>query len=147
MTAKKAALPKGPSEKVIILALQILIAILFITLGIQGFADEQGVTKEIGVSIERVFGGDSDIYQSVIAAAQLLCGAVLGASLFALVDTKVIRIALDTVIVIWAVVIIVLDILGQSFSSGGFDWLFWLQSTSVHLILLAALLLVKNRRG
>ncbi|MCF7933928.1 MAG: hypothetical protein K9L73_03975, partial [Spirochaetia bacterium] len=61
--------------------------------------------------------------------------------------TKIMQYALNTGIVLWGITILALDIPGQSFSSGGFDWMLWLEYAAIHLILLGVLLIIRSDRG
>lgn len=134
-------------RSLLITALQGLTGVLFFIMGLEGLADNQGISMELGRAVSGMFGGDSDIYMVIIAVSELLSGAILIASLFAIIKTKIMQYALNTVIVLWGITILVLDILGQSFSSGGFDWMLWLEYTAIHLILLGVLLIIRSDRA
>jgi hypothetical protein len=134
-------------RSLLITAMQGLTGVLFFIMGLEGLADNQGISMELGRAVSGMFGGDSDIYMVIIAVSELLSGAILIASLFAIIKTKIMQYALNTVIVLWGITILVLDILGQSFSSGGFDWMLWLEYTAIHLILLGVLLIIRYDRG
>lgn len=132
--------------RILIMILQTLIGILFFVLGIRSIAGEQGLAGDLGTVFSRHIGGESEFYLYIAAVIELMSGAVLIASLFALVKTKVLRYAMNTVIILWLTAVLMLDIAGQPFSSGRFDWLGWTESIVFHLILLCSLLIVRFER-
>ncbi len=137
---------KKQKVRLLIMILQALIGILFFVLGIQSIAGEQSVAGDLGTMLSEHVGGNREFYLYIAAVIELISGAVLTASLFALVKTKVLRYAMNTVIILWAAAVLILDIAGQSFSSGRFDWLGWTESIVFHLILLCSLLIVRFER-
>ena len=133
--------------KFLIILMQALAGILFFVMGIQGFADQEGTTQQLGLALSRTIGGDRGIYLMIFAVSELLCGGILIASLFALVKTKIMRYALDTTIILWGISICMIDLFGQSFSLHHFDWILWFEYVVIHLILLCVLCVIRFDRG
>jgi uncharacterized membrane protein YphA (DoxX/SURF4 family) len=141
MAAKKATVKLGLQTGFI---LQIAVGILFLLMGIAGITDYNSDFAEMGRSVSQAFGGDSEILDIVIAIFELACGIVLIATVFAKVDKKLIKLAQLISLIIWLLLIVLLDILAPNFGANRFDWLFWGQTTILHLIVLLSIFSIWN---
>jgi len=131
-SAVKAGLQTG-------LILQVVVGILFLLMGIAGITDYNSDFAEMGRSVSQAFGGDSEFLDIFIAIFELACGIVLIATVFAKVDKKLVKLAQLVSLTIWALLIVLLDILAPNFDANRFDWLFWGQTTVLHLIVLISI--------
>jgi hypothetical protein len=136
MATKKAAAKVGLQTGFI---LQIVVGVLFLLMGIAGITDYNSDFAEMGRSVSQAFGGDTEIIDIIIAIVELACGIVLIATVFAKVDKKLVKLAQLISMILWILLIVLLDILAPNFGANRFDWLFWGQTTVLHLIVLLSI--------
>jgi hypothetical protein len=120
---------------------QLLIALLFIAMGMMGFASASGAGSQLSRELSNMFGGDRELLLYILSALELLCGIFLVVQFFmnGVVD-KFGKLALTIILVFWLVLIVILDILTIDF--GGFhgsDWFSWIEQVVLHLIVLASI--------
>jgi len=128
--------------------LQILIAVLFICMGIIGFSTSRGLGDDLSRGISKVFGGgDRELLTYIISTVELLCGIVLGATLFVkALPSNITTLAMNVVWIVWLAIIVLLDVISVGFNNlEGIEWLIWLQEIVLHLIVLAGILQVCGR--
>lgn len=127
-------------------ALQLLIALLFIAMGMMGFASASGAGSQLSKELSSMLGGDQEIVLYIISALQLVCGLFLGAHLFTkIIPAKIAVLALTAIMVFWIVLIIILDVLTVNFGRlQGADWFAWIEQVVLHLIVLASILQIRK---
>lgn len=136
---------KGPRASLQLIAskkaLQILIALLFVAMGIIGFSSGRGTGGELSREISNIFGGDREFLLYVLSTIELVCGIFLGAAFFVpSMPANFVKIAMTSVWVIWLALIVILDFLTIDF--GRFDgsgWFVWIEQVVLHLIVLAGI--------
>jgi hypothetical protein len=125
---------------------QLLIALLFIAMGMMGFASASGDGSQLSREISRMFGGDRELLLYIISVIELLCGIFLIAQFFLKgIPDKVGKLALTIILVFWLALIVILDILTIDF--GGFrgaDWFSWIEQVVLHLIVLASIVQLQS---
>jgi hypothetical protein len=125
---------------------QLLIAVLFIAMGMMGFASASGDGSQLSREISRMFGGDRELLLYIISVIELLCGIFLIAQFFLKgIPDKVGKLALTIILVFWLALIVILDILTIDF--GGFrgaDWFSWIEQVVLHLIVLASIVQLQS---
>ena len=129
-------------------ALQILIAILFISMGIVGFSTGKGWGHEIANEVSKLLGkGDQEVLVYIISTVQLLCGIVLLATMFvSTIPANFTKIAMMAVWIIWLVIIVLTDILRVDFGNlDGSEWFVWIQQIVLHLIVFAGILQIQEK--
>ena len=93
-------------------ALQLLIAVLFLSMGFVGFASGSGSAGDLSRELSQMFGGDREILLYIISAVELVCGIVLGATLFvSSIPQKFVTISMTAIWIIWLALIVILDVL------------------------------------
>ncbi|MDA3832892.1 MAG: hypothetical protein PF495_05805 [Spirochaetales bacterium] len=127
---KEVRTKKSPTKRQ---KLHLLVTILQVLIGVYLIAG----------GVEVLTGGWRDLLEGAVAALQLSSGSLLIASLFALDKTKVLRRSVGAVVILWAAAVLLMDVAGQPFFSPGFNWLVWIQTTGVHIIILVMLLIVR----
>jgi hypothetical protein len=143
MADKKVSVQALASKK----ALQILIALLFITLGIIGFSSNKGIGASLSNELSKMFGnGDQELLLYVISTVELLCGVFLLAALFVkAIPANIVKLSMTAVWIVWIAIIVVLDILTVDFGKlEGVRWFVWLEQIVMHLIVLAGILKVQE---
>lgn len=127
-------------------ALQLLIALLFIAMGVIGFSSGQGTGGQFSREISNMFGGDREFLLYVLSTLELVCGIFLGAQLFMSgIPDKFVKLALTFIWIFWLVLIVILDVLTIDF--GRFDgsgWFAWIEQTVLHLIVLASIMQIQE---
>lgn len=138
----KASLQKVASKPV----LQLLIALLFISMGIIGFTSGRGLGNQISREISNMFGGDSELLLILISTLELLSGLFLGAQMLTkAIPEKLAKLALTSILVFWLALIVILDVLTIDFGRmGGNDWFTWIEQVVLHLIVLASIVLIQK---
>ena len=82
--------------------LQLFISLLFICMGIIGFVSNKGLDAELSREISHTFGNDQELLVYVLSTVELLCGIVLGTTLFVkAIPDSIIKIAMNGVWVVW----------------------------------------------
>ncbi len=134
---------KGLASKKVI---QILIALLFIAMGLIGFSSNRSMGGQLSRELSNMFGGDSELLLYIISAVQLLCGLFLAAQLFMpSIPTNFVKAALLAIWIIWLAMIVILDILTIDFGRfRGADWFVWIEQTVLHLIVLACIMQIQE---
>lgn len=117
--------------------LRIIIGLLFICLGIQGYV---GGGDAMGVG-DLYNALDSDALVYILATIVLLSGVILLVPMFIRgISEKIVRVGMIAVLIIWIAVIVFADFIGTNF--GRVDWLVWIQMFLYHLVVLFGILQV-----
>ena len=127
-------------------ALQLLIAVLFLSMGFVGFASGSGSAGDLSRELSQMFGGDREILLYIISAVELVCGIVLGATLFvSSIPQKFVTISMTAIWIIWLALIVILDVLTIDFSHlDGAQWFSWIEQVVLHLIVLASIMQIQK---
>jgi hypothetical protein len=141
---------KNPKETLGVLAStkiqQLLIALLFIAMGLMGFASASGAGSQLSRELSNMFGGDRELLLNILSALELLCGVFLVVQFFMKgIPDKFGKLALTVILIFWLALIVILDILTINF--GGFkgaDWFSWIEQVVLHLIVLASIVQLQN---
>lgn len=138
----KASLQIVASKKV----MQMLIALLFVAMGILGFASGSGLGNKISRELSNMFGGDNELMLYLISTLELVCGLFLGAQLVVKgIPDKFAKLALTGILIFWLALIVILDILTIDFGGlKGADWFSWIEQVVLHLIVLAGIVQIQN---
>lgn len=138
----KESLQKLASKK----ALQLLIAVLFVAMGLLGFSTGRGTGGELSRELSNMFGGDRDFLLYVLSTLELLSGIFLGAALFVSgIPDKFVKIAMTVIWIFWLALIIILDLLTIDFGRfNGSGWFAWIEQVVLHLIVLAGILQIQD---
>ena len=138
----KASLQAVASKK----SLQILIALLFVSMGIIGFTSGRGLGNQISRELSNMFGGDSELLLYLISTLQLISGLFLGAQLFSnLIPGKIAKIAHLAILIFWLALIVILDVLTIDFGRiSGSDWFTWIEQVVLHLIVLSGIVQIQK---
>ncbi len=128
---------KTQKIKQVISLLQVLVGIYGILFGISG------ISGHALFSIAHDWGEANQALILIISLLLLISGAAMVATLFTKKGTIIMKWAMDGVVGIWAVVIILLDFVGQIHSAARFSFITWLPTVLSHLIILTVLLLVR----
>ncbi|MDC7223518.1 MAG: hypothetical protein PQJ60_07230 [Spirochaetales bacterium] len=119
----------------IVLVLQILVALLLLTFGIDGLTGYNSTGAEMMRTVNRTFGGSNDILPLIFAIIEIVAGVLLIGEFFMPVATKFVFISMVVICVVWLITIV------MNYITAGFlkpDFLTWLRGISVQLILLAS---------
>ena len=137
----KASLQAVASKK----SLQILIALLFVSMGIIGFTSGRGLGSQISRELSNMFGGDNELLLYVISTLQLISGLFLGARLFTkLIPDKITKLAYTAILIFWVALIVILDVLTIDFGRiSGSDWFTWIEQVVLHLIVLSGIVQIQ----
>ena len=127
-------------------ALQLFIALLFISMGIVGFSSSSSTGGQLSRELSSMFGGDRELFLYIISTVQLVCGLFLGVQLFSkIIPQKIAKIAHLAIWVIWLALIVILDILTVNFNRfSGADWFVWIEQIMLHLIVLAGIMQIQS---
>ena len=121
--------------------LNIVVGLLFISLGIQGLIG-RGDPDTIG-NVYRLF--DSESLVTVVAIVILISGFLqLIPLVFRGVSSAFVKIGRIVILVVWIAVIVLADIFPGFSGFDGVDWVMWIQQLMYHLIVLAAVLLLRD---
>lgn len=125
---------------------QVLIAVLFIAMGIMGFSSGEGSGARFAQEIASMTGADSELMLYIVSTLELICGIAIAAQLFVKgIPVKVSKTALAVVLVFWLAMIIILDLLTIDLGSfDGSDWFIWIEAVVLHLIVLASILQIQE---
>jgi hypothetical protein len=141
---------KNPKESLGILTStkiqQLLIALLFITMGLMGFASASGAGSQLSRELSNMFGGDRELLLYIISAIELLCGVFLGLQFFMKgIPDKFGKLALAAILIIWLALIVILDVLTIDFGRfNGSDWFSWIEQVVLHLIVLSTIVQIQK---
>jgi hypothetical protein len=126
---------------------QLLIAILFIAMGIIGFSSGRGTGSEISREISNMFGGDSELLLYIISTLELLSGIFLGAHIFVKgIPDKFVRLSMTVIMFFWLALIVILDVLTIDFGRfDGSEWISWIEQTVLHLIVLSSIIQIQKQ--
>ncbi|MGH0051901.1 MAG: hypothetical protein ACQ5SW_00740 [Sphaerochaetaceae bacterium] len=120
---------------------QLLIALLFIAMGMLGFVSASGAGTELSRELSNMFGGDRELLLYSISSLELICGIFLVIQYFMKgIPGKFGKLALTIILIFWIALIVILDVLTIDF--GGFrgaDWFSWIEQVVLHLIVLASI--------
>ncbi len=130
------------SKKVV----QILVALLFLAMGVTGFASEKGLGNQISRELSNMFGGDTELLLYIVSGIQLFCGVFLVGQLFGKgIPAKFVKLSLTGILGFWVIMIVLLDVLSTDFTSlSGSEWFAWIEQTVLHLIVLASIVQIQE---
>ena len=126
-----------------ILILQILVALLLLTFGLDALTGYNSTGAELMRTVNRTFGGSNSILPIIFAVVEIVVGALLILEFFMPVATKFIFIGMIIICVVWIITIIL------NFITDGFlepNFIGWLRGLSVQLILLTSFWLVGSSK-
>ncbi|MGE4454720.1 MAG: hypothetical protein AB7D92_09320 [Sphaerochaeta sp.] len=120
---------------------QILIALLFMAMGMLGFASASGAGSELSRELSNMFGGDRELLLFIISALELVAGIFLIAHYFVKgIPETFNKLAFTTILFFWIALIVILDVLTIDFGGlRGSDWFSWIEQVVLHLIVLAGI--------
>jgi len=123
-----------------------LIALLFIAMGILGFSSGRGLGNQISRELSNMFGGDNELLLYLISTLELLCGLFLGAQLLMQgIPDKFVKLAHMAIVIFWLAMIVILDVLTIDFGNiSGSEWFSWIEQVVLHLIVLAGIVQIQN---
>ncbi len=124
--------------------LQVVLGILFLLRGLHGITVFGTASSQVGQALSRTIGGNTAILELLVILIELGCGAVIIASNFLNISVVLRKRALLSVTVIWALLMVVFDVLLPNFHSRFFDWMLWGQQVSLNLVVLISLMMVRN---
>ena len=112
------------------LILRILVGLLFICIGIQGFMGE--TSNELFRSL------DNEVLEIILGIIPVLCGLLLIVPLFLKGINKVyVKWSMIAVLVVWVIMIIINDFVYGLNGVNGVEWFEWLENLIYHLLILA----------
>ena len=125
--------------------MQILIALLFVAMGIIGFTSGRGLGSQISRELSNMFGGDNELLLYVISTLQLISGLFLGARQFSkLIPDKIAKLAYLAILIFWVALIVILDFLTIDFGRiSGAEWFTWIEQVVLHLIVLSGIVQIQ----
>ncbi|NLE14969.1 MAG: hypothetical protein GX626_03735 [Spirochaetales bacterium] len=125
--------------------LQILIALLFVAMGLIGFSSGRGLGSQISRELSNMFGGDNELLLYVISTLQLISGLFLGARQFSkLIPDKIAKLAYLAILIFWVALIVILDFLTIDFGRiSGAEWFTWIEQVVLHLIVLSGIVQIQ----
>ncbi len=126
---------------------QVLIGILFITMGFIGFSTRGSLSEDFAREIAGLFrSGDSELIRSIVSAILLLSGLILLSSLFVNgIPVKFVTVSKIAILIIWLALIVVLDVLIVNFGSfNGNEWFVWIEQVVIHLIVLVSIMNIRE---
>lgn len=143
MVAKNYSLKTFTSPRIV----QMLVSLLFISMGLIGFSTRGGLSGDFSTELSRLFGGGNDeLIRNGVSAILLVSGLILFSALFVKgIPAKLISTAKIGILIIWLALILVLDVLVVNFSS--FDassWFVWVEQVVIHLIVLVNIALIRE---
>ncbi len=124
--------------------LQFVLGMLFLLRGLHGITVFGTSASQVGQALSRAFGVRTAVFELLIILVELGCGGVIIASYFVRTSLQLRKQSILAVTVIWAVLMVVFDILMPNFHSRYFDWLLWGQQLSFHLVVLISLFMVRK---
>ena len=141
---------QDPRQKLQVLAskkaLQVLIALLFISMGIIGFTSSGSFGGQLSRELSGMLGADNEILLYVLSTVELVSGLFLGVQLFFPVfPKKVVKGAHLAIWILWLALIVILDILTIDFGRfDGAEWFTWIEQIVLHLIVLAGIMQIQD---
>lgn len=128
------------------MAMRICVSIFFIVLGLEGFLFHNSDVGIIARKLVAVFGGEASIYVILISILEIVCGAVLFASILSPVGSRFLWGTMGVSTILWLTVVILKDIIGTSvfsnFNIGAFTQ--WLRMLVMDVVLLIAMWTIKD---
>lgn len=125
---------------------QFAVGLLFVILGISGFAGLQEGTRLIAGLAGDILGARIGVWvRSLLPMLELMGGIVVLSTLFTRVSRVILDWALLEVMIIWFLRILLLDFIIPEFGEPGFPWMPWVERTLTHMIFLITLF--RFRRG
>ncbi len=117
------------------LILQIFVALLLLSFGIEGLTGYNSTGSELLRGINKMFGGSNNLLPLIFAIVEIVAGALLILEFFVPVTTKFVFIAMIVICFIW-----LFSIVTGYFTSRFLEpnFISWLSQLSVQLILLAS---------
>ncbi len=132
----------------IVLVLQIVLALFFIILGVEGLVFKSSDITSVGRALASIIGGNVSIYVIVLSVVEILCGIVLISALFAPIDSGFISVAIIIAFILWALVLAFKDFVGANLAAkSGYQMIIWIRKVLVDIIVLMSVWLIKIRRN
>lgn len=126
---------------------QMLVGLLFITMGFIGFSSSRGLSGDFAGELAGIFGGGSrELIRNIVSAILLVGGLVLLTSLWVKgFPSQFVSTAKVAILIIWLALIVVLDLLTVNFRSlNGALWFVWIEQIVVHLIVLVSIVTIRE---
>ncbi|MDD5928487.1 MAG: hypothetical protein PUC37_01665 [Spirochaetales bacterium] len=125
--------------------LQIALALLFIVSGIWILQGSRG--DEIAKAIYSIFDGDiAKVICIIFGVIEIVAGVFLVIRLFVFLNTGLDTVLMIIIMICWIVAIVMIDFIGKNglFNSFDKDFLAYLSRLASHLLVLGAIVKVKN---
>ncbi|MDC7220432.1 MAG: hypothetical protein PQJ59_10850 [Spirochaetales bacterium] len=113
--------------------LQILVALLLLTFGIDGITGYNSTGSELMRTVNSTLGGSNNVLPLIFAIIEIAVGALLIAEFFMPVATRFVFIGMIVVCVVW-ILSIILNFITSHFLEPNF--ISWLRELSIQLVLL-----------
>ncbi len=126
---------------------QMLVGLLFITMGFIGFSSSRGLSGDFAGELAGIFGGESrELIRNIVSAILLVGGLILLTSLWVKgFPAKFVSTAKVAILIIWLALIVVLDLLTVNFRGlNGALWFVWIEQIVVHLIVLVSIITIRE---
>ncbi len=132
----------------IVLILQIVLAVFFIILGVEGLVFKSSDITSVGAALASIIGGKVQIYVIILSVIEIVCGVVLLSSLFAPIGSGFINVSIIIAFVLWALVIVFKDFIGSNLASKStYQLIIWIRKVVVDVIILMSVWLIRIRRN
>lgn len=126
---------------------QMLVSLLFITMGLIGFSTSRGLSGDFAGELARILGGGNrDLIRNIVSVILLVGGLVLLTSLWIKgFPAKFISVAKIGAIITWLVLIVILDLLAVNFNNfNGVQWFVWIEQVVIHLIVFVSIVMIRK---
>ena len=126
---------------------QMLVSLLFITMGLIGFSTNRGLSGDFAGELARILGGGNrDLIRNIVSVILLVGGLVLLTSLWIKgFPAKFISVAKIGVIITWLILIVTLDLLAVNFNNlNGVQWFVWIEQVVIHLIVFVSIVMIRK---
>ena len=127
----------------VMLILQVLVALLLLTFGIEALTAHNSTGQELMRSVNKAFGGSNNIVPILIAVLEIVVGALLILEFFLPVATKFVFIGMLVICVVW-VISIIMAFFADNFLDPNF--ISWLRKLSIEFVLLTCFWLVGSSK-
>lgn len=128
-------------------SVQMLVSLLFITMGLIGFSTNRGLSGDFAGELARILGGGNrDLIRNIVSVILLVGGLVLLTSLWIKgFPAKFISVAKIGVIITWLILIVTLDLLAVNFNNlNGVQWFVWIEQVVIHLIVFVSIVMIRK---
>lgn len=120
----------------VFILLKISLSLMFIAIGIVGITNYNSDVSQFSRSINKLFGGEDNLFPIIFSIFELTAGIVLILTFFTVQSRNFISISLLIIFIVWAVSI-VLTYFTNSFLKP--DFIRWLANVTPQLVILSSL--------